>query len=299
MPPMDYGSPTHPDLDVYYNATFDEVTFEWAPPSPDALGYWYVLSKSAGVAVSPANGSWLDEPSLTLPASAFTSAGVWYVHIVTVAADGTAGVLASSIPFRITAAPPSLSSPSHPDESAWYEGVPPLAAAFDIAPPAGVPADSYAGFWYRTDQSSKAVPGKADAGYTFTAGAELIITEDFDGEPLDDGTWYLHVAGEDQVGNLSATVATYRLQLGAEPGKVNLFGYVKDPLGTPLQGATLTFEPYGLSDETDGNGYFIVPDVYQGVYIAEIARPGYVTKTQAVTVTGTPQALNITLTPLP
>lgn len=111
-----------------------------------------------------------------------------------------------------------------------------------------------------------------------------------------DWTYYFHVVSEDSMGFLTKGVATYRFQIGNEPSKLNFFGYLSESgTGTKLSGATIKIEPYGLTATTDGNGYFIFNQVYEGTYALTASLSGYKTANLQVNASAGTVPYNFTL----
>ena len=275
LPPLSATSATHPDPSLHYHDDFEAFGLAWEPPLPDLQGYYTLVSQSAAVQLTAGNGAFTAAPTLTVPRETFTAPGAWWVHVLSVTSAGELSTLSNAFPFHINAAPPELSSASHPDPSAWYADPPPYALSFAWSAPAGVPPESVAAWWYRLDHQSGATPGKAAAGWQSTTNLQVLLTQDSAGAPLAPGTWYLHLVAEDTVGNLTTAAAHHQVQLGPKPAQMNYYGYVTATEGgAAVDDATLTLEPYGLTATTDDNGYFLFPDVYEGAYTLTVSRDG-------------------------
>ena len=278
-PPVSVTSSTHPDLGLHYNDTFDALELSWEPPFQGALGYWYLVSDKPVVTLTPGNGTFTEATSVTVPAATFTSAGTWYVHILSVAPNAEVGTVSSTFSFMINDLPPVVSSSSHPDQGAWYAQT---ALTFSWAPPAGVAAESFGGYWYRLDHVKDEAPGKAGAGYAFTENAQVLLTKDSAGQAVAPGTYYLHVVAEDTIGKLTKVAAAYQVQIGPKPETMNFYGYVTGPGGGALQGVEVGLEPYGLKTTTDANGYFIFEGIFRGAYALTATLAGHPTYEEAV-----------------
>jgi hypothetical protein len=100
------------------------------------------------------------------------------------------------------------------------------------------------------------------------------VTTDAAGQPLSSFAYYVHLVAEDTRGNLTKEAAHFRFQLGAEPTKLNFFGYVKDGGGAAINGAKVRLEPYGHEQATDANGYFLFTNIYQGTYALKATKAG-------------------------
>ena len=273
-PPLEIHSTTHPDPTLTYNDGFTDLTVEWTPPFPGVVGTWALVSMDPVVALAPGTGTYTTGSTLTIPATTFTSAGTWYIHLLSVGPGEAAGTVSSRFTFKINTLPPSVVSSSHPDQDAWYSQT---TLAFAFAPPGAMDPQSVGGIWVRLDHSSATPPGKAGDGFGFTQDSQIQLTKDWQGKPLGPGTYYLHAVTEDTLGKLTKKASSYRVQLGVEPGKASLYGTVDTAAGSPLSYAVLTLEPYGLTATTAKSGFYHFDDVYKGTYTLTVTHPEHPT----------------------
>lgn len=115
-----------------------------------------------------------------------------------------AGRHGGAISFRVDLTPPrapSLSSPSNPNPSAWYDTL-----AVTLTWPAPADASGIAGYAYTLDHSAASAPEPRLV--TRRAGLRLRLPAD--------GRWYVHVRAVDGAGNWGAT-ATYALGVDTHP----------------------------------------------------------------------------------
>jgi len=287
MPPTLISSATHPDATLYYNDTFDQLTVSWTKPYAGAKGYWYLVDQNSQTQLTPSNGTYTSAYTVTFPASQINKAGDWYFHVLTVHSDDQASTVANRYLVRINDKPHVITSSSHPDQNAWYSDPSKKTVTFAWTAPGGVPDASFKGVWYRVDNAKDtAAPSKSNmAGWTFTTNKQVLLQQDYQGTLFKDWTYYFHVVSEDTMGNLTKSLATYRIQLGSEPAKMNFFGYVSEAGGsTKLQGAAIKLEPYGLTTTSDANGYFIFNSIYEGTYALVASKSGYQSANLQVTV---------------
>jgi hypothetical protein len=280
MPPLEITSSTHPDPERWFNDTFQSVQISWTKPYPEAKGYWYLLDDKSTTQVTPFNGTFTSGHAVTYPSSTITKPGAWYFHIVTVHKNDDAGTVGNQFSFRINAKAHTVASSTHPSQSTWYSDPSKKTVTFTWSAPSGVPAGSFKGIWYRMDNAKNTeTPASAGlAGWTFTTNKQVLLQKDHLGALFKDWAYYFHVVSEDTLGNLGKAVATYLVQIGAEPPKMNFFGYVTDASSAAkLSGVTVFLEPYGLSATTDTNGYFIFNSAYEGPYALTAEKTGYKT----------------------
>lgn len=179
---MDTTAPSQPSPDDGVSGWSNDntPTFSWSPSSDSGSGvagyYWRVDSSSE---------TWIISTSVTLPVQSDGS-HTFYVKAVDNAGNPSGW---GSHGFQIDTSPPSaptISSPTHPDESAWYSDNGPT---FEWTTPSDL--SGIAGYSYILDNSPSTTPD------------EIIYTTDNSKSYTDvsDGTWYFHVRAKDNVGN--------------------------------------------------------------------------------------------------
>ncbi len=300
LPPVSFTSSTHPDETLFYNDRFTTLDVAWSKPYAGVAGYWYALGNSPDEVLTATNGTFTLTPNVTLPASQLTGGSPYFFYVTSLdGATTKAGTVANHYTININSVPHTVASTTHPDPNTWYTAPADLMeAAFSWSPPAGVPAASFVGYWYRIDHASDSIYDPASpAGWTYTQNTSLIATQDANGMPFAAGTYYFHVVASDTVGNPTLAAASYRLQLGAAPATMSFFGYVADTNMTKVQGATVTMQPYGLETTTDSNGYFIFNGVYEEGYTLRVHHAGYADAVTSVTVAPNVVPYDVTLSP--
>jgi len=170
-------------------------TFTWSPSADSGSGvagyYWKVDSGSE---------TWTTSTSVTLPPQ---SDGY---HFFYVKAKDNAGNIGNwgSHDFQIDATPPLapiVSSPTHPDEEAFY---PDNNLILEWAVPSDL--SGIAGYSYILDNSPSTI---SDENINTTANSKF-YTE------VSSGTWYFHIKGKDNAGNWSPT-GHYTTNIGIVP----------------------------------------------------------------------------------
>lgn len=296
MPPLDVSSTTHPDSKLVYNDTFSQLDMAWKTPFSGVTGYWYALNQGSTFALTPANGTYTADLSKSFTAADFGGkAGQWYFRVVAVDSTAVAGTVAWRYDVYVNDKPHEVASSSHADPSKWYAG---KAIALAWTPPSPATVGSFPAFWYRLDRVSDTSPANAKAQWTRTTNAQVVLTADSTGAPIDAFAYHFHLVAEDTRGNLTRAAARFRVQIGAEPAKMNFFGYVKDAGGNAVAGATVRMEPYGHQATTDQNGYFILNQIHEGPYVLTARKTGYADATANVTVKSDAVPFNVTVTAL-
>ncbi len=294
MPPMTVGSPTHPEPSLAYNDVFDEATFTWEPAFAGATGYWYALTQDPSFELTPQNGTYTTATQVTFPSSAFTSAGTWYFYVVAVDDTASIGTVANRFAVHVNASPPEVSSSSHPDSSQWYSG---KTIALSWKAPPSIAANSFTSYRYRLDRIASVPSDDTSHPWTETQNTQVVLTEDADGNPIDGFAYHFHVVAIDTQGNPTSTSSSFLIQIGPEPSKASFFGYVHDASGNAVSGATVRLEPYGHETTTDGSGYFLFGDVYQGPYTLFVDAGGFAPFAQSVDLTTASLPYDVVLSP--
>ncbi|MFT7581187.1 MAG: hypothetical protein ACI9MR_002861, partial [Myxococcota bacterium] len=245
--------------------TFEAITFSWENPYDGTNGAWYRLGRDRAGEVTAGNAVYTTEQSVTFDRAAFTAGGQWYFHVVSVhGADNTLGALSNSVRVYLEDRPVSIGSTSHPDSDVWTAGLT-LAASWSAPTSSSAVTADFAKAWYRLDRNSQAAFGDG-VGWTEAVGPNLILSADAAGQLLTGFAYYLHIALEDDYGNVGTGIGHYRVLIGTAPERTNFFGYVKDAQGDPLVDAQLRFEPFYVRHTTVSAGYFILEDLYEGTY---------------------------------
>ncbi|MGI5861224.1 MAG: carboxypeptidase-like regulatory domain-containing protein [Myxococcales bacterium] len=89
----------------------------------------------------------------------------------------------------------------------------------------------------------------------------------------------------------------FLVQIGSEPSRTNVFGYVRDSGGAAISGATVRLEPCGQTATTDANGYFLINSVYEGLYSLTAAKAGFQPSSRSVQSAPGVMPLSVTLSP--
>jgi hypothetical protein len=124
-----------------------------------------------------------------------------------------------------------------------------------------------------------------------------VLTKDWQGQPVSSFAYHVHVVAEDTMGNLTKSASHLLVQVGAEPAKMGFFGYVVDGGNNPLSAAKVRLEPYGLEQTTDGSGYFLMSNAYQGPSTIAVTKAGYKDTVANVEVAPANVPYTVTLTP--
>src|SRR5207253_2104423 len=96
----------------------------WTKTFASLQGYYVRLDTIPNNPPSGASGQFVATDSTTFPASALAT-GNNYFHITPIDQTSNVGTVESVFHVTINSTPPSLSSPSHPDQSAWSTNMTP------------------------------------------------------------------------------------------------------------------------------------------------------------------------------
>ncbi len=300
MPPVSITSSTQPSQTAWYNDGISApLSFSWEKPFTGAYAYYYSFSANPALQLTPSNGTATVTPAATVPATAVAGGGTYYLWALTVNTSVVASTVANRFAVQINSAPHTLSSPSHPNPNAWYQGALATTVSMAWAPPAGISAGNFQGYYYRVDHVSDtappALPGPA-TGWTLTPATSVVTQQDDQGNALQNGTYYFHLVAVDSVGNATRVAASYQIQIGPQPAQTKLFGYVTALVGgTPLSGVSVTLQPYGLSTTTDASGYYLFPAVNEETYTLTAVDTGHATVQQSLAVTPAVSPYNFTM----
>jgi hypothetical protein len=281
-PPLVIASTSHPDPTLAYNDSAAALLVGWARPFPSLQGYYVRLDTATGPPPTAANGTFVAAEATTFPASAL-SPGNNYFHIVSVDAQSNAGAIETRFHVLVNASPPGLSSPSHPDQSAWSANATPT---FAWTFPQGDP--SVAGANYLVDQSGLTVPD-GTAAFLPTSQKQIVLPA------LQPGVSVFHIVSVDTQGNRTRAAAHYRINIGTNPGTGAIVGTVVDGSGAPVNGAVVSVNNGLYSQATNSAGQYNLNTVTAGTWQVTVTSGGR-SSTRAVTVTsGGVSSANFTL----
>lgn len=274
LPPLDLASSTHPNPDLFYNDDFASVGLAWDRAFPGRMGYYWLANRSRYTVPTPGSGSFLGTDAVSIAREAFTP-GDNYVHVTSVDPTSMVGTVETGFRVRVNATPPSVSSSSHPSETAWSDN---RDAFFNWNTPNG--PENYVGFYYVLDQYGDTRPEPSD---TFLPVTQTTLLR----SGLTDGVWVLHVVSVDTRGYLTRVAGHRQVRIGPDPGAGGLVGQVTAlDGGAAIAGARVRVNRGIVSDQvTNGTGNYNFMGVPAGTWEVEVAAEGYVTMTRMVTVT--------------
>jgi len=187
------SSSTHPNQASWYNNAAPALSWS-ASDTSGITGYSYVLDQAATTAPDTTS-----EGTATTKSFAGLADGVWYFHIQ---AQNGAGTWGPAVHFTVrvdatASSVPVVSSPTHPDQNAWYPNNTPVLNWSAADATSGI-----AGYSYVLDQSATTTPDSASEGTatTWTSPAKA------------DGVWYFHVMAQNGAGTWSGP-AHYTLRI--------------------------------------------------------------------------------------
>jgi hypothetical protein len=215
-------------------------------------------------------------------------AGDNYFHIASVNPQSAVGTIEQPFRIRVNTAPPTISSSSHPSETAWSPNV---NAFFSwTLPNADV---NHKGYYYVLDHFGDTVP-PTSGPLLPVAQKQLLLSN------LAAGIWQLHVVSIDQRGYRTKAADHYQIRIGTDPGAGTLLGTVMSG-GAPVQGAKVRINRslIGPDQASLANGaYNFGGSVPAGTWQVSVEKSGYQTQTQMVTVTaGGSTTANFALVP--
>jgi hypothetical protein len=281
LPPLTLTSTTHPDPTLIYNDAFTQATFAWSQSFPSRLGYYYRADAVATTVPSPANGTFLAAESVSIARSSFV-AGANYFHIVSVDATSTVGTAQSSFEVVVNTTPPSISSSSHPNQTAWVNNP---AVFFSWTLP--VPDASLKGVHYVFDPYANTVPTTTDTFLPITQ-KQLLVSN------VANGIWVFHVISRDTRDALTTQAAHYQVRIGTDPGSGTLSGQVVDGSSQPVSGATVAVNRGLFTQTTTSTGNYSFSAVPAGSWEIEATKAGGTVATvKTATITsGAPTTVN-------
>jgi hypothetical protein len=292
MPPFDVVSTSHPDPTRWYNDGFSSFELAWSKPFTNGAGYYYNLNTTYGTVPAPATSLYLAGESILYPPSGLVS-GTNYFHVDTVGPFANVGTVEHRFKVLLNTATPTISSTSHPSGSTWYANVSPY---FSWTVPHS-DAD-VTNFYWVFDPYPSTIPTKTANKIPM----DLITPQNskqllLPNQPV--GIWFLHVIAEDTMGYLTKTAASYRVQLGPNPGQGSISGFVKDGSGNAVSGATISLNRGLQTTTTSATGNYAFPSsVWAQAYEVTASKSGFKDSVSNTTVTsGSTSTVNFTLTP--
>jgi hypothetical protein len=288
LPPIRISSSTHPDSSLWYNDDFADVVIAWEKPWASRLGYYWDVGTTFPKVPAPGSGTWLDGDVLGIDRARFV-AGSNYFQIASVDATSNVGKVAGWFLVKVNTTPPTVTSTSHPNQTAWSST---RDAFFAWNAPNG--DENYKGYHWVLDRFGDTVPTLSD---TFAPITQKQIIR----PALADGIWAFHLVTEDTRGYLTKTAAHYRFRVGEDPGTGGLLGKVVDKDSKNVAGARVTINRGLLvgaipDQTTNSDGSFNFGNVPVGTWEVSVSKAGSPTVRQTVTVTkGTPTTQNMTL----
>jgi len=281
-PPVVISSASHPDPTLAYNDGAGALLVSWVRPFASRQGYYVRLDTATSPPPTAANGTFVSTESTAFPSSGL-AAGDNYFHIVTVDSQFAAGTVETYFHVRVNASPPSLSSPSHPDQSAWSASMTPT---FAWTFPQGDP--SVTGVYYLIDHDGSTVPD-ATASFLPASQKQIVLPD------VQPGVWVFHVVSVDTQGVRTRAAGNYRINIGTNPGSGAIVGNVVDGGGAPVNGAVVSVNGGLYMQATNAAGQYNLNAVTAGTWQVGASSNGRsVAKTVAVTSGGVATA-NFTL----
>lgn len=292
MPPFDVVSTSHPDPARWYNDGFSSFELAWSKPFTNGAGYYYKLNTSYGFVPAPANALYLEGESSLYTPSALVS-GANYFHVDTLGPFANLGTVEHRFKVLVNTATPTIASSSHPSTSTWEANVSPY---FTWTVP-HADAD-VTNFYWVFDAYPSTIPtktaNKIPMDLVTPQNSKQILLPN---KPT--GIWFLHVIAEDTMGYLTKAAASYRVQLGANPGQGSVSGFVKDNLNNPLSGVTVSLNRGLQTTTTSATGNFAFSsNVWAQTYEVTASKSGFKDAVANTTVTkDSTSTVNLTLAP--
>ncbi len=187
------SSRTHPDPEAWASSPLAVITFQPPEDLSGVAAYLYQLTEDESAAFDPAKAHRVTQTTLELP---LPHDGIHHLMVSCEDAAGNVSRVAARLKLRLdtAAAPPALTSPTHPAEDQWYGTRKIEAFLRDAEDASGIE-----GYYVLFNRDGEWKPDVAAMRYTTARGAGLEIPED--------GVWYLHVVAKDKAGNLSQGVS--------------------------------------------------------------------------------------------
>jgi hypothetical protein len=296
MPPNDQSSSTHPQPSRWYNDAFSVFEVAWSRPFTQSGGYYTKLNTSYGFVPAPATSDYQTAESIQFAASKLT-AGANYLHVSVVGPAFDPSILESRYLVQVNTTPPSISSQSHPTSTTWYANANPFLQW--TVPNSD---DNTSRFYWVLDRFADTLPDKSGTSIPMNlsdpASSKRLLLSG-----LQDGIWFFHLIAEDTMGYLTKAGASFRMQIGADPGKGGVSGTVTDATsGSFINGVTVTLNRGVHNATTSSTGAYAFTNntVYAQDYEIRASKTGYKTSTQTVTVkSGQTATVNFSLTAAP
>jgi hypothetical protein len=286
MPPLEIGSSTHPDPNLYYNDGFDLVALSWTRPYAPLTGYYW-LTHTAERVPTPANASFVASELVAVPRSSL-SATANFFQIVSVNPTATVGTALSPFRIRVNATPPTVTSSSHPSQTAWSTNP---NVFFSWNAPNG--AANYRGIYYVFDHYGDTIPGP---GSTFVPISQLQVLL----SGVAEGVWGFHAISIDTQGRRTQTANHYRVRIGTDPGAGNVLGQIVGPGGAPITGARVSVNRELFPGQsTTATGNYNIASIPVGTWELHVSAPGYRSEVRSFSVAsaGASTSVNVTLMP--
>jgi hypothetical protein len=293
MPPDDQSSSTHPLSSRWYNDGFDVFEVAWSRPFTQSGGYYTKLNQSYAFVPAPATSDYQTQESIQFQASKLV-AGPNYLHVSVVGPAFDPSTIESRYLVQINSTPPSVSSQSHPSQSTWYPNANPF-----LTWTLPRPDENTARFYWVLDRFANTIPDKSATSIPMNladpeSSKRLLLSG------LADGIWFFHLIAEDTMGYLTKAGASFRLQIGADPGKGGVSGNVTDAgTGAFISGVTVTLNRGVHTTTTNSQGAYAFTNntVFAQDYEIRASKTGYKTSAQTVSVkAGQTATVNFSLT---
>lgn len=287
LPPLDPGSSTHPDPNLFYNDDFASVAVAWERAFPGRLGYYWRADTARYAVPTPASSTFTSGEAISIDRASL-AAGNNYFHVASVDPMSMVGTVETSLRIRVNATPPMISSSSHPSETTWSMN---RDAFFSWNVPNG--PENYTGFYYVLDHYGDTVPTAAATRLPVTQTTLLRSA-------LADGVWVLHVVSVDTHGYFTRSAGHRQVRIGPDPGAGGLVGQVVNvSTSAPIAGATVRINRGIVADQaTNATGNYNFMGVPVGTWDVEVSASGFTSMTRSVTIMdGASIPLNVSLTP--
>jgi hypothetical protein len=293
-PPDKMSSTTHPDQTKWYNDGFSNILFSWNRPTYLAVdAYFYKINANSVFVPKSGDGTYIEDNAVNIETGWIN--GTNYFHLTTNDIDAVSGTVSNSFVVNVNNTPPTITSSSHSNTNTFYDV---STVALNWTDPAGKEG-SFPAYRYIWDRYARTTPSSTTG--VLTDKKDLTRT----GVPA--GIWYLHVISVDSMGYPTKTARHFKVNVGLQPGKGNVAGYVKvNGTNTEIQGATVKVNDGIWSVTTASNGSYSIGEstVYSNTVYSwpkwEVSAeaPGYKRSVQSIDVAvGETTPLNFFLDP--
>jgi hypothetical protein len=270
-PPIPLRSTSHPDPARIYNDGFLSFDVSWTKAFPSLMGYYVRLDSSPLGPPTAANGTFQAVDKVSFSPNDVAD-GENYVHVVSVDAQSAIGTIETVFPLQINTSGPSMTSQSHPSQTAFNNNTNPF---FQWSYPQG--DENVSGAYYVLDQFGDTVPGANDTKVPATQ-------KQLQKSDVPAGVWVLHVVSIDTAGRLSKRAGHYRVNIGADPGAGAIVGRIVNAQAQAVSGATVSVNRGLYETTTDSLGNFTLTGVTAGTWELSV-RSGAQASTKQITVT--------------